>query len=265
MKSEVPIFGYHDLSDGEKNLNPFHAPYVPLKTKFCEQMQWLSMNGYRTLTLDDLINHNVPQKSVVLTFDDGHISNYELAFPILKKFNFVATFFIVPKYIGSKNYITREQILEMTKQGMRFESHSLTHTHILSLSKGEIDREVHQSKEEIQSLLNSEVNHFSVPYGFYNRYLVRCVEKAGYKSLVTENFGYYVANKNPFPILPRFTVKSRMDTGKFKEIAERRKGQLLTYYSKALCLQNVKRVLGYRMYIRLKSLILNSPPSDIYK
>jgi peptidoglycan/xylan/chitin deacetylase (PgdA/CDA1 family) len=177
----------------------------------------------------------------------------------------VATFFIVPKYIGNKNHITREQILEMTRQGMRFESHSLTHPYLLSLSTKEIDEEVYKSKNEIQSLLNCEVNHFSVPYGFYNRYLVRCVEKAGYKSMVTENFGYYIANKNPFPILPRFIVKSRMETGKFKQIVEKRKGQLITDYSKALCIQNLKKILGYRTYIRLKSLILNLLPSDIYK
>ena len=227
-------------------------------------MKWLSMNEYRTLTLDDLINHNVSEKSVVLTFDDGHISNYESAFPALKQFNFVANFFIVPKYIGEKHYIAKEQILEMAKQGMRFESHSLTHPYILSLGAKEIDREVYHSKEETQNLLNCEVNHFSVPYGFYNRYLIDCVERAGYKSMVTEDFGYYTLNERLFQILPRFIVKSNMFLGKFKEIAERRKARLITDYSKALCIQNLKKVLGYRKYIRLKSLILNTLPPAIY-
>jgi peptidoglycan/xylan/chitin deacetylase (PgdA/CDA1 family) len=260
VKTGIPIFEYHDLSEKADNIRTFHSPYILLTSKFYEQMSWLSKNGYQTLSIDDLIHNRISNKSVVLSFDDGHISNYTLAFPILKHFKFIATFFIVPKYFNKNNYLTREQILEMHQQGMRFESHSLTHPYIVSLSRKEIVQELTESKDIIQGLLNTAVNHFSIPYGFYNKDLVRHLEEAGYKSLVTEDFGYYKFDKSSFQIVPRFIVKSEIELGKFKNIAERRKSRLITEYSTAKCIQNLKAFLGYRMYIRLKSLILNTSP-----
>jgi peptidoglycan/xylan/chitin deacetylase (PgdA/CDA1 family) len=212
------------------------------------------------LTIDDLLRDNISEKAVVLTFDDGHISNYKLAFPILKNFNFVATFFIVPMFIGKKDYLTREQILEMHEQGMKFESHSLTHPYMVSLNREEIIREVCESKAKIENLLSNQIYHFSVPYGFYNKCLARCVKDAGYQSLVTENFGYYKYRDNRFHVLPRFTVKSHFDLKNLQDIIEGRKISLLSDYVKTLGIRYLKAILGYRNYIRLKSLILSKTP-----
>ena len=258
MKNEVPIFEYHDLSDKLTNIKAFHSPYVLLKTKFFEQMRWLYQNEYQTLTIDDLLSCNVPEKSVILTFDDGHISNYKLAFPILKKFNFVATFFVVPQWVGKRDYVMREHILEMFAHGMKFESHSLTHPYILSLTTEEMTRELRESKEKIQDMLDGEVNHFSVPYGFYDRCLVQHVKEAGYKTIVTEDFGYHRIKSQLFYILPRFIMKSNIHPTKFKQITEGTKIKLLNDYSKAFCLEYLKKLLGFRIYIRVKSLMLRA-------
>jgi len=263
MKNEIPIFEYHDLSEKSSNIKTFHSPYVFLKTKFFEQMRWLYHNGYQTLTIDDLLSGNITEKSVILTFDDGHISNYKLAFPILKTFNFLGTFFIVPNFVGQKNYIAKKHILEMHKGGMKFGSHSLTHPYLFSLSKEEIIKELLESKGKIENILKIQINHFSVPYGFYNKYLVRYVEYAGYKSLVTEDFGYFKPNNSSFQILPRFTVKSHIALSKFVHIAERRKNRLRADYLRALSVQNLKSLFGYRIYIYLKSLILKTVASQI--
>ncbi|MFC1814845.1 polysaccharide deacetylase family protein [Thermodesulfobacteriota bacterium] len=263
MKNEVPIFEYHDLSDKPSNIKNFHSPYVLLKTKFFEQMRWLYQNGYQTLTIDDLLSCNIPEKSVVLTFDDGHISNYKLSFPILKNFDFMATFFIVPNFVGKKSCIAKKHILEMHKEGMKFGSHSLTHPYLLSLSKGEIIQELRESKGKIENILKIQINHFSVPYGFYNKYLVRYVEDAGYKGLVTEDFGYYKPNKNSFKVLPRITVKSHIALSKFIHIAERRKNRLRADYLRAQSIQTLKSLFGYRMYILVKSLFLKASPTQI--
>jgi len=258
MKNEVPILEYHDLSERPHKVRDFHSPYILLNTKFYKQMEWLSKNGYRALTIDDLLRNNISEKAVVLTFDDGHISNYKLAFPILMNFNFVATFFVIPEFLSQKGYITRQQILEMYEQGMKFESHSLTHPYLLSLTKEEIILELRKSKEKIEEIINSDINHFSVPYGFYNKYLVRCVNNAGYKSLVTEDFGYYKPKKDSFHVLPRFTVKSQTELSKFTNIVEKRKLKLINDYLEALFIQNFKRILGFKVYIRLKSLALKA-------
>ena len=151
----------------------------------------------------------------------------------------------------------------MFTHGMKFESHSLTHPYILSLRMEEMTREIRESKEKIQDMLNGRVNHFSVPYGFYDRYLVQHVKEAGYKTIVTEDFGYYRIKNQLFYILPRFIVKSNIDLSKFRQITERSKIKLLNDYSKAFCLQYLKKLLGFRIYIRVKSLILRDKSLQI--
>lgn len=261
MKAEIPILEYHDLSDDLEGNKTFHSPYVLLTAKFYEQMRWLHHNGYHTLTIDDLCCHRATEKSVVLTFDDGHVSNYKLAYPVLKQFKFVATFFIVPENIGRENYLQEKHIIEMHKNGMNFESHSLTHQFLISMSKNNLLEELTKSRMEIKKILNSEVNHFSVPYGFYNKDVIDCVRESGYKSMTTEDFGYYKPNDDLFKIFPRFTVKSNICINKFSNIIKKRKLKLIYDYFKANLIQGFKNLLGCRNYIRTKSFILNLKPS----
>jgi peptidoglycan/xylan/chitin deacetylase (PgdA/CDA1 family) len=256
---KVPIFEYHDIGEANQSADPFHAPYVLPEKAFAEQISWLYENGCRTLTLGDLLSDHAPPDTVVLTFDDGHISNYESVFPILRRFNYVATFFIVPGFVEKPGYVTWEHLFEMQRNGMEFQSHSLNHPYILSLEENEIEREVRGSKEAIQQRLGTEVNCFSVPYGFYNRTLARIVEKAGYRYLVTEDFGYYVPQQNRFRTLPRLVVKSTLEMEKFRFMAEGRRAKLIREYGLAFCLTGIKRLLGFRMYLRLKSACLGYP------
>ena len=258
VASSVPIFEYHDLSDDPGDTNPFHAPYNLARKKFYEQMKWLHDNRYRAITLDDFFEKPPQEKTVVLTFDDGHISNYEIAYPILKHFNFKAVFFIVTGFINKEDHLTRDHIREMQEDGMRFGSHTSTHPYMLSLSRAEMTKEILQSRTELGNFIGSEVHHFSIPYGFYNKSLINCVREAGYKSLITEDFGYYKPNKNEFKIFPRFTVKASISAKKFINIADKRKFFLFPEYCIETIIQATKDFLGFRNYIRLKSLLLKT-------
>jgi peptidoglycan/xylan/chitin deacetylase (PgdA/CDA1 family) len=256
MTARVAILEYHDLGERLSRLRDFHSPYVFSLGEFKEHMEWLSRKQYATLLIDDLFSNNIPEKSVVLTFDDGHISNYTLAFPVLTKFKIAATFFIVPMFIGKDNYLSKDQIHEMTKYGMRFESHSLTHPYMPSLNRQEIVREVRDSKLRLENILGDEIRHFSVPYGFYTKYLIQCVKENGYLSLVTENFGYYKHKDGSFQVLPRFAVKSHFNLKNLQNVLESRTIALLPNYAKEFGVRCFKAILGYGNYLRLKSLII---------
>lgn len=265
MKDKVPIFEYHDIVNKMRNSVSFHSPYILLKENFHKQISWLYHNGYQTLTIDDLLSGNASNKSFILTFDDGHISNYKFAFPILKEFSFIATFFIVPNFVGRENYISTDNIIEMYRNGMKFESHSLTHPYIVSLDRRKILHEIIESKQCIQDMLKVEVKHFSVPYGFYNKYLIHYLKEAGYRSLVTEDFGYYVFKDSSFHILPRFTVKSNSGLTTLQNIVEGRKIFLLPNYAKASGIRYYKLILGYKNYIRFKSLLIKRLHNHLYR
>lgn len=252
MKGSVAILEYHDVAEKPLPRSDLHFPYVLTKERFLDQMHWLYENGYHTSNLDTLIDGKAADREVVLTFDDGHISNYEVAFPTLKKFGYSATFFVVPQLLGKENYINYNQISEMYEHGMEFGSHSLTHPCLVLLTGDEMVREVYTSKEEIERIIDSEVRHFSAPYGFYNRDLVGLTKRAGYKTLVTERPGYFRSKETCFSILPRFTIKVEVKKDKFIHIVQHKRAWLFTDYLASFVLEGVKKALGYEGYVKMK-------------
>lgn len=179
---KIPVLMYHSINY-EKN-NILRVP----KEKFAAQMKWLYENGYTTLSLDEVCDavenkRGVPEKSVVLTFDDGYKDNYENAFPVLKKYNFKATIFMITGKIGdSKNgYLTAEQIREMDSRGIRVESHTVSHSDLDALSYNEQYKELSESKAALEKLLGRPVCFLAYPSGKYNADTVKAAKKAGYK------------------------------------------------------------------------------------
>lgn len=258
MTPYIPILEYHDLNNGYKGGRTIHSPYVLDKNIFEEHLKWLYKHNYQTIAIDDLFSSNIPDNSVILTFDDGHISNFMYALPILKKFHSQATFFLVGEFIGKENYLAIEHIHEMQEQGMKFGSHSMTHPYMLSLNNSTMEYELSESKYLIESIINKNVDHFCVPFGFYNRRLINCINSAGYRSVVTERFGYYHPSMEDFKFLPRFTIKSNITINNFINIMQRNRLQLLSRYLLANALDITKKALGYKGYSRLKSIFIPS-------
>ena len=101
------------------------AQLLFLNDKLREQLQTIKDNGYTTLTMSELNdylfkNKPIPEKSVIITFDDGYRDNYTNAFPILKEFNMNATIFVISSYINRDLYLTSDEIKEMSDYGIRY-------------------------------------------------------------------------------------------------------------------------------------------------
>jgi len=127
----IPVLMYHALEDkahpaGAKDAG--EQRYVLQVSQFREQMEHLHQEGYKTFLLDELqALVDWPVKSVVLTFDDGHESNFTLALPILQEYRFKAEFFITTGWIGTQYFMTEEQIRGLYRAGMGIGSHGVTH------------------------------------------------------------------------------------------------------------------------------------------
>jgi len=153
---------------------------------FAWQMRWLSERGYRIISLSDLVRHlrnnaPLPDRSVVITFDDGLESVYTSAFPILERYGFPATVFLVPDYCGRWNdwpsqpsvaprlpLLSWPQIREMDRYGVEFGAHTLSHPRLDRLSRDEVEREILGSKASIEEHLGHPVEVFAYPYGRHN-------------------------------------------------------------------------------------------------
>jgi hypothetical protein len=130
---EVPVLMYHSINVNSTN-NLIITPQ-----EFEKQISWLKDNGFTPLFLDELYSIlttgiNVPSKPIALTFDDGYEDNYTEAYPILKKYNFKATIFLITDAIGHATHVKEHQIREMYDNNIDFQSHTASHHELNSLS-----------------------------------------------------------------------------------------------------------------------------------
>ncbi len=195
-KKEIPVLMYHRVVRDKKEAGK-EGIYVT-QSKFEWQMKYLFKKGYKTITFDEYRGYE--DKTVILTFDDGYEDNYTIAFPILRKYNFKAVIFLVPgleENLWDENkpseprlkLLSEEQILEMSKYGFEFGSHSLTHPHLTKISEKEASEEIFKSKEKLERLLKRKVISFAYPYGELNEKIKDIVNRAGYKYAVATDYG----------------------------------------------------------------------------
>ena len=186
--AKVRILNYHMVNDMD------HSLAVAPKD-FDRQMAWLKKNGFQSITPEELYGAltgagDLPEKPVMITFDDGYVDNYEKAYPILKKYGFKATILVVTEMVGKKKgYLTWEQLREMEQNGFSIEGHTMTHRALTSLTDDEVKEERSASKRMIEEKLGKTVTCFAYPGGAYNLHIANLVKEAGYKMAFTVRYG----------------------------------------------------------------------------
>ena len=152
---------------------------------FERQMRWLARRGYTGITAIDWLRwrrngSGLPEKPIIITFDDAYADTAECALPILRRYGFGAVIFVVTGLVGGTNcwdeargsstrrLMTAEQIRYWSRQGIEFGAHSRTHADLSRLSASDIATEVVGSKKDLSSLLGSPPICFAYPYGAYN-------------------------------------------------------------------------------------------------
>lgn len=185
-QARVPILLYHYIGN---NPNPDDKARNNLSVspnQFDEQMGYLAQNGYNPITLDTMVAGlrgvaALPPKPVVITFDDGYVDLYFNAFGILRKYGFRAVAFIPTGLIGTKYYASWEQLTEMQASGLlSFESHSVSHANLPSLSKDRLVSELIESKKTLEAKFGVPINFIAYPYGTSNVQVQEAAKSAGY-------------------------------------------------------------------------------------
>ena len=209
--SKILVLNYHQIN------NSFTPLAVPVND-FDAQMSYLSEQGYVTITPDELAeglegNLNLPEKPVLITFDDGYIDNYTNAFPILKKYGFRATIFIIPGFTSQNpKYMTWEQLKEMEQNGIVMQSHTLNHKALEELPDDEIRSELLNSKLILEEQLGHEINFLAYPTGTYNVHIAGIARDVGYKGAYTIKYGNVDLGSNMYALerVPIFHTENTM-------------------------------------------------------
>lgn len=185
------ILTYHRLGDVDDDFPKSNLYITPLE--FEDQIQYLIKKKYLFITLDSIISEFekesvLPKKCVAITFDDTTIDNYKLAFPILKKYNVKATFFVVAdRALGliddefKNDFATIDQIKEMAQEEfIDIGSHTCTHPKLTKITPEALEYEIINSKKKLEDALGKKVNFFCYPYGDFNDNIAKMVKRAKY-------------------------------------------------------------------------------------
>ncbi len=179
----IPILMYHHITEYTNDGNP--SIYVSPQ-HFEEQLQWLSDHGFQTVGLDSF-RHPTPTtgKPFVLTFDDGYQDAYTQAFPVLKKYGFQATFYIVTNDMDKSGFLSENEMLEMKAAGMNFGSHSLSHPDLTGVFQRQAEEEIYGSKKALERELGTPVTDFCYPGGTNDRNIENIIANSGYETATT--------------------------------------------------------------------------------
>lgn len=232
------------------------SEYEVREEDFENQMHFLLENGYTSHLFKDVITStNMPVKGIVITFDDGHLSNYTIAFPILLKYGFKAEFFVSSRQIAGKDRMTVQHLKVMVDNGMSIGSHGITHLYLDDLDDLDAKKELQQSKEDIENLIGKPVISFSAPGGRFRARHVQFALDCGYQVFCTSRPGF-IKSQASLRNVPRISVR-QSNVSYFKDIAM---GNDLYYFKKritASSLRMAKKNLGNKRYEFIRSYLLN--------
>jgi peptidoglycan/xylan/chitin deacetylase (PgdA/CDA1 family) len=213
----VPVLTYHKFSKHVSDRMTVR------EDAFEEQMAFLKKNGYRVIRLDDLFEflkrkRPLPPKSVVITFDDGWRSMYDIAYPILKRYGYPATLFISTDLIQpTSTTLDWRRIREMAQNGIDVQCHGKTHRSLGKIENGEtlqayfesVRTEMVESAKIIKRQLGTDVKYLAYPFGDTNSLLIAMLGKLGFQGGLT-----VVRAGNPF-FADEFRVGRSMIYGTF--------------------------------------------------
>jgi peptidoglycan/xylan/chitin deacetylase (PgdA/CDA1 family) len=205
MNPGIPILMYHALP--VETLPGLHKVHVSA-ANFGQQVQWLSDNGYHTITVHEAVTILKEKwacdKYVVLTFDDGFSSVYNTAYPILKKYGYTATLYLVTDVLNKSDFSTftgfenppfgdrplnTYEINELIAAGWEVGAHSCTHSKHSTLTEQQLQHEIKDSKIILSSALKYDVTSYAFPFGNYTSEALSLIEKSGYNSAVSVHPG----------------------------------------------------------------------------
>lgn len=244
------IFAYHDFVETPGATAPPSKAYVLSQAQFAAQLAALDAPGLRASRLADVLEDPAPGR-FVLTFDDGHISNYSVALPMLAARGWPGCFFIIAARVGEPHAIGWGELRAMAAAGMEIGSHSLTHAFMHRASPAEIRREFGESKRMLEDKLGRAVEFASLPRGSAAPGMGALVRALGYRAFCTSEPGLVGRSSDPFA-LPRIAVKQGTSPALLERVLAGRTLTLATLKSCHVLKEMGKSLVGAERWRRVR-------------
>ncbi|MDX2016980.1 MAG: polysaccharide deacetylase family protein, partial [Planctomycetota bacterium] len=186
----VPILMYHHVRELDRNTDPITLRFTVAPDQFAAQCQYLRDAGYTAIDTRQLVDAltagtPLPDKPVLITFDDGWAHQYTDALPIMERFGLRATFFV---YTNGANagraggYMSYDDLRDILRRGGDVQSHTVSHPMLSRLALMDLDRELSASKRELELKLGRPVEYLAYPFGDVDERVIEATRAAGYRA-----------------------------------------------------------------------------------
>ena len=209
-----PILEYHSITDTP---DPRAEVYSVPPAEFSAQLDYLQENGYTTITLNDYMKARrfgdpLPEKPIVLTFDDGYIDNYTEMLPILEAHKMTAVIYVITNFLGKPGYLTFEQVQDMQRRGLEIGLHGADHIPLPILDGEFLDNQIIKSKILLEWSGLDPIGSISYPNGAYDDRIIEMLKAENYLTAVTGEVGLNNFETDPYKLRrvhirkPRFGI-----------------------------------------------------------
>lgn len=169
------ILTFHGIGEPERRLDPGEADYWIGLDRFCDVL--------------DRVCHHVDRGRLMITFDDGNLSDLRLAAPELCRRGMDAEFFVLTGRLGKTGSLDRDDVQCLLNMGMRVGTHGIDHRDWSGLSDGELEWELGQSKFLLEEICGHRLHSASIPFGRYSRATLAKLRACGYKTVYSSDGG----------------------------------------------------------------------------
>ncbi len=193
--AQVPILMYHHIAvpPDPRDIRASRLAVPPVQLE--EQLAYFQRAGYTTISLDDLAaalrdRAALPDKPVILTFDDGYVDFYTNAYPLLERYNAKATIYIISGRVGKPGYMTWDELRELAASPLiTIGGHTRTHPQLAQQKPERVRDELDGGRADLEQQLGLTVHHLAYPSGSYNAATIEQAQKSGYETAVTVHYG----------------------------------------------------------------------------
>jgi peptidoglycan/xylan/chitin deacetylase (PgdA/CDA1 family) len=185
-RKQVPVLCYHQIREWRPSDSKVARDYIVPPAVFREQIKMLADSGYKTISPDQLVDYlergaPLPEKPVMLTFDDTDLSQYTVALPELNKAGFKGVFFIMTVSLNRPGYMSREQVKTLSDEGHVIGSHTWDHQNVKKLKdEKEWATQIDKPNRQLQEITGKPVKYFAYPFGLWDPQSVAEIKKRGF-------------------------------------------------------------------------------------
>jgi peptidoglycan/xylan/chitin deacetylase (PgdA/CDA1 family) len=186
-RSTVPVLCFHQLRDFRPDDSAYARTIITPPPVFTAQLQALRDGGYTPITATSVIDHlqfgdALPERPVLLTFDDGSATHHSVALPVLADFGFPGTFFPMTVVLNKPNWLSDDQLRDLDRAGMTIGAHTWDHQRTDRLTEDQWVTELDEPKAQLAEILGHPVDLIAYPFGIWSQEALSHVAAAGYRA-----------------------------------------------------------------------------------